>query len=169
MISKHINISEDQKNLGCEYLTFRLEKDFFALEAAGVLEVIKYRPATEVPRMPLWLPGIINLRGSLISVIDPAIIFGMDMSVQKAWFVIFETGTGKDCLHIAMPVTSVEDVIRVHPDQMVPTPEIGITVNTDFIRGGIRHDDELLLLPDMDRIIRHAEEELARITDKNDR
>ncbi len=165
-ILKPTDAREDPKIPGSEYLTFGLEKEMFILEAAGILEVIKYRPATEVPRMPPWLPGIINLRGSLISVIDLAMILGMESVARKTWFVICEAGTGKDCLQIAIPVTSVEDVIRVHPDQMVPPPEIGITVNTDFIRGGIRHDDELLLMPDMDKVIRHAEEEIARITAK---
>ncbi|MEZ4526486.1 MAG: chemotaxis protein CheW [Desulfobacterales bacterium] len=161
---KHINDRDERIYSGSEYLTFRLDKEIFALEAAGILEVIRYRPPTEVPRMPPWLPGIINLRGSLISVMDPVIIFGMNAPVRKAWFVICEIGNSKDCLPVAMPVTSVEDVIRVHPDQMVPPPEIGIMVNTDFIRGAIKHGDELLLLPDMDRLIRHAEEETARLT-----
>lgn len=160
-------MENEQNKLSPEYLIFQIEKEFFTLDASGVLEVVKHRQITEIPRVETWLPGIINLRGNLISVIDLAMILGMepDTSAERTWFVICEAGQGLKKLNIAIPVTSVEDVIRIHPGRIEPPPEIGMTIRTDFIRGSVRYDNDLLLMLDMDKVVSHAEKEIARICD----
>ena len=119
-----------------QYLTFTLAEETFAVEIVKVREVIDCVHLTRVPRMPAFLRGVINLRGSVVPVIDLRLILGMP-SIEKTvdtCIIIAEVSIGDEALYLGMMADSVEEVINIDPAQIAPPPELGSMLHTDFIR-----------------------------------
>lgn len=138
-----------------EFLTFKLGNDVFALETSRVKEVLKFTGITQVPRMAEYLPGVINLRGNVISIIDISLILNMDGIKNKktSWFVITEIDQSAESLTIGMMVDSVEDVIRIEASRISPPPEIGIKIDPEFSRGIGKLDDKYFIILDIENIV----------------
>lgn len=137
-----------------QFLTFRLDKEIFALDILKVREVLDFKALTEIPQTPDFLKGVINLRGSVVSVIDMRSKFGMPSAeTDKDTSVIIMSLMidGEETLLGAL-VDGVEAVIELKPEQITPPPNIGTRLKLEFIRGmGIR-DDRFLIILDLDRV-----------------
>ena len=146
-----------------QYLTFTLAEETFAIEIVKVHEVIDYLHVTRVPRMPAFLRGVINLRGSVVPVIDLRLILGMP-AVEKTvdtCVIIAEVLMDGDPLHLGMLADSVQEVIDVDPNQIDPPPKLGSMLNTDFIRGMGKREDDFFIILNIDRIL--SGDEMASI------
>jgi purine-binding chemotaxis protein CheW len=146
-----------------QYLTFTLAEETFAIEIVKVREVIDYVHVTRVPRMPGFLRGVINLRGSVVPVIDLRLILGMP-SIEKTvdtCVIIAEVQMEGDSLHLGMLADSVQEVIDIDPSQIDPPPKLGSMLNTDFIRGMGKREEGFFIILNIDRVL--SGEELASI------
>ena len=153
-----------------QYLTFTLGEEDFALEIAKVREVLDYTTITKVPRMPEFLRGVINLRGNVVPVID--LRLKLDMSATKktvdTCIVIVEIDMDGEFMQVGALSDSVQEVIDLHPDQISPPPKIGIKLNTEFIRGMGKQDEEkFLIILDIDRVLSSNELALMQTTGTN--
>lgn len=148
-----------------EFLTFKMGKELFALETSKVKEVLKYSHITQVPGMPEYMPGVINLRGNVVSLVDLCLIPGMNTAIDKAgyWLIITEYSQDSELLTIGMMVESVEDVIRIKTSSIGPPPEIGIKIHPDFIRAIGKKDGTYFIVLDTDKIVSVLDSELAKI------
>lgn len=146
-----------------QYLTFTLAEETFAIEIVKVREVIDYVHVTRVPRMPAYLRGVINLRGSVVPVIDLRLILGMS-SIEKTvdtCVVIAEVRMDGETLHLGMLADSVQEVIDIDPSQIDPPPKLGSLLNTEFIRGMGKRDEGFFIILNIDRVL--SDDELASI------
>ena len=146
-----------------QYLTFTLAEETFAIEIVKVREVIDYVHVTRVPRMPAYLRGVINLRGSVVPVIDLRLILGMP-SIEKTvdtCVVIAEVRMDGETLHLGMLADSVQEVIDIDPSQIDPPPKLGSLLNTEFIRGMGKRDEGFFIILNIDRVL--SDDELASI------
>ncbi|MDM8516802.1 chemotaxis protein CheW [Desulfobacterales bacterium HSG16] len=145
----------NQSSESKEFLTFRLSKEIFTLEASRVREVLKYTHITQVPRMPEYLPGVINVRGNVIAVINLNLFFGIKTleDKKKGWLVIAETAVGDESMQIGMLADSVRDVVRLDAARIGPPPEIGIDIDMEFIRGVGKQNEEFLIIIDIDKVV----------------
>jgi len=146
-----------------QYLTFTLAEETFAIEIVKVREVIDYLHVTRVPRMPAFLRGVINLRGSVVPVIDLRLILGMPC-VEKTidtCVIIAEVMMDGEILHLGMLADSVQEVIDIDPSQIDPPPKLGSMLNTDFIRGMGKRDDGFFIILNIDRVL--SGDEMASI------
>ena len=138
-----------------QYLTFTLAEETFAVEIVKVREVIDFVHLTRVPRMPAFLRGVINLRGSVVPVIDLRLILGMP-SIEKTidtCIIIAEVNMRGEALYLGMMADSVEEVINIDPAQIAPPPELGVMLHTDFIRGMGKRGEGFFIILNIDRVL----------------
>jgi purine-binding chemotaxis protein CheW len=146
-----------------QYLTFKLGNEVFATDVAKVREVLDLTPITAIPRTPEFMAGVINLRGSVVPVVDLRLCFGMSKTerTRKTCIVVVEVLLEAEAIVIGALADSVEEVIDLEPEQIEPAPSIGTRIRTDFIRGMGKHDGQFIMILDIDRVF--SVEELAAV------
>ncbi|HCY11549.1 MAG: chemotaxis protein CheW [Deltaproteobacteria bacterium GWC2_55_46] len=144
-----------------QYLTFRLDDEVFATDITQVREVLDFTAVTRVPRTPDFMRGVINLRGSVVPVVDMRLKFGMSRTEQtvNTCIVIVEIKVDGEALVLGALADSVQEVIELEPSQIEPAPRIGTRLDTGFIKGMGRKDEQFIIILDIDRIF--SADELA--------
>ncbi|HJV65452.1 MAG TPA: chemotaxis protein CheW [Geomonas sp.] len=137
-----------------QYLTFRLGEESFAVDVGKVREILDFSTVTRVPQTPAYMRGVINLRGSVVPVMDLRLKFGMAVADQTAesCIIVVEMALAGELLVLGMLADAVQEVIELAPEQIEPAPRIGTRLNTDFISGMGKYDHQFLIILDIDRI-----------------
>jgi purine-binding chemotaxis protein CheW len=137
-----------------QYLTFKLQDEIFALDISTVREVLDFTTITRVPRMPDFMRGVINLRGSVVPVIDFRLKFGMTATEKtvNTCVIIAELKVNNESVILGVLADSVQEVMDLENDQIEPAPRIGTHLKTDFIKGMGKHNDRFLMLLDIDKV-----------------
>jgi purine-binding chemotaxis protein CheW len=138
-----------------QYLTFKLDNEMFALEISKVREVLDFTSITGVPRMPEFMRGVINLRGSVVPVIDLRLTFGMlqtERTVNTCVIIAEVTVDGVTTV-IGTLADSVQEVLDLGPDHIEPAPKIGARLNTEFIKGIGKHNDKFVIILDINKVL----------------
>ncbi len=137
-----------------QYLTFKLDNEVFALDVATVREVLDFTTVTRIPRTPEFMRGVINLRGSVVPVVDLRLAFGMSATEKtvSTCIIVAEVCLDGEKAIMGALADSVEEVIDLEPDQIQPPPTIGTSIRTDFIRGMGKRDTRFLMILDIDRV-----------------
>lgn len=146
-----------------QYLTFRLSQEIFAIEVAKVREVLDLAPITAIPRTPEFMSGVINLRGSVVPVVDLRLCLEMAKTenTRNTCIVVVEVVLDSDAIVIGALADSVEEVIDLEPEQIQPPPRIGTRIRTDFIRGMGKRETQFIMILDIDRVF--SAEDLAMV------
>ncbi|MEQ8224422.1 MAG: chemotaxis protein CheW [Candidatus Eremiobacterota bacterium] len=151
-----------------QYLTFILDGELFALDISKVREVLDYTKITKVPQMPDFMLGVINLRGSVVPVIDMRTKFGMtkiDRTVNTC-IVIVEVTLNNEHVILGTLVDSVQEVFELEPAQIEPPPKIGMRLKTEFIKGMGKKEEKFIIILDIDRVF--SAEELIMLQGDNE-
>ncbi len=137
-----------------QYLTFRLEEEVFALDIAKVREVLDFTSVTKVPQTPDYMRGVINLRGNVLPVVDLRLKFGMPMTEKtvNTCVIIAEVALDGETVQLGAMADSVQEVLDLEPEQIEPPPRLGTKLNTEFIRGMGKHNDQFIIILDIDRV-----------------
>jgi purine-binding chemotaxis protein CheW len=146
-----------------QYLTFRLGNEIFATDVAKVREVLDLTTITAILRTPEFMAGVINLRGSVVPVVDLRLCFEMSKTetTRNTCIVVVEVQLDGESTIIGALADSVEEVIDLEPEQIQPAPRIGMQIRTDFIRGMGKRDTQFIMILDIDRVF--SVEELAAV------
>jgi len=146
-----------------QYLTFKLGNEIFATDVAKVREVLDLTTITKIPRTPEFMAGVINLRGSVVPVVDLRLCFEMSKteSTRNTCIVVVEVLLDNESTVIGALTDSVEEVIDLEPDQIQPAPRIGTQIRTDFIKGMGKRDTQFIMILDIDRVF--SAEELSAV------
>ena len=150
-----------------QYLTFILDEETYAIDINQVREVLDFTDITKVPRMPEFMRGVINLRGGVVPVVDLRLKFGMTMTEKTVdtCIIIIEITIDDDMTLIGTMADSVKEVLSLEADQIKPPPKIGTRLNTDFIRGMGKKDDDFIIILDIDRVFSADELLIVQDTD----
>jgi purine-binding chemotaxis protein CheW len=137
-----------------QYLTFKLADEIYALDIGKVREVLDFTTVTKVPRMPDFMRGVINLRGSVVPVADLRLKFGMSATERtvNTCVIITEVTVDNDTTILGALADSVQEVIDLGPGDISAPPKIGTQLRTEFIRGMGRRDDRFILLLDVEKV-----------------
>ncbi len=137
-----------------QYLTFKLDGESFATEISKVKEVLEYTQVTPVPRSPEFMQGVINLRGSVVPVVDLRLQFGMPAVVQTVdtCIIIIEVNIEGTSTVLGALADSVQEVINLKPEQLEPAPSFGIRVNNDFIQHMGKLEDRFVIVLNMNKV-----------------
>jgi purine-binding chemotaxis protein CheW len=142
-----------------QYLTFKLGNEIFATDVAKVREVLDLTTITAIPRTPDFMSGVINLRGSVVPVVDLRLCFEMSKTekTRNTCIVVVEVLLENESTVIGALADSVEEVIDLEPDQIQPAPRIGTQIRTDFIKGMGKRDTQFIMILDIDRVFSAGE------------
>jgi purine-binding chemotaxis protein CheW len=151
-----------------QYLTFGLSSEVFAVEVAKVREILDYTTITKVPRTPEFMRGVINVRGSVVPVVDLRLKFGM---TRTEWtlgtcIIVLEIAVEGETIVLGALADSVREVIEMEPDQIEPAPRIGVRVRNEFIRGMGKTDSGFIMILDIDSLF--SADELDMVADTGD-
>jgi purine-binding chemotaxis protein CheW len=148
------------------YLTFVLGTESFGVDVRNVREVLDFTTITRVPRMPEFMRGVINLRGSVVPVIDMRLKFGMEKAEDTVdtCVIVMEISLDGETTVVGALSDAVKEVFDLDASQIEPPPRIGTSLNTEFIRGMGKHDEEFIIILDIDRVF--SAEELALVAEE---
>jgi purine-binding chemotaxis protein CheW len=146
-----------------QYLTFKLDQEVFAIDISKVREVLDFTTVTKVPRTPEFMRGVINLRGSVVPVVDLRLKFGMSMTEKtvNTCIIIVEVAVDDETTILGALADSVQEVMDLGPDHIEPAPKIGTRLNTEFIKGMGKRDSKFTIILDIDKVFSY--DELAQV------
>ena len=148
-----------------QHLTFKLDEEVFAIDISKIREVLEYTTVTRVPQTPDFMCGVINLRGGVVPVVDLRLKFGMSQAEKtvNTCIVIVEVTLDDESTVLGALVDSVQEVFELEADQIEPAPKIGTRLNTDFIQGMGKRDDQFIIILDIDKVF--STDDLAMVQD----
>ena len=148
-----------------QYLTFKIGDEVFALEVSQVREVLDMSHITRVPRAPDFMRGVINVRGSVVPVVDLRLKFGLTRTENTVdtRIVVMEINLDGESTVLGALADSVDEVIELEPTHIENPPRIGMRWRTEFIKGIGKRDDKFIIILDIDRVF--STDELALVTD----
>jgi purine-binding chemotaxis protein CheW len=140
---------------GQQYLTFTVSGELFGIAIASIKEIIEYRAPTDVPMMPGYMRGIINLRGRVVPVIDLAVRFGRSRTeeTRRTCIVILEVEQQEERHDIGVVVDTVSAVLEIADADIEPAPSFGAKLRTDFIKGMGKLGEKFVILLDIGKVL----------------
>ena len=147
-----------------QYLTFTLGGEMFAVGILNVNEIIEYGNLNEIPMMPTFIRGVINLRGSVVPVIDLAARFGGKASElgRRTCIVIVEVADGDLQHDIGIMVDAVSEVLDIPGSEIEPPPSFGAKIRADFIFGMGKVAGKFVIILNINKVL--SVEEIAQLT-----
>ncbi len=138
-----------------QYLTFQLSGEMYAVGILNVKEIIEYGSLTEIPMMPAFIRGVINLRGSVVPVIDLAARFGghQTETSRRTCIVIIELTTADEHHDIGVVVDAVSEVLEVSSADIEPAPAFGAKIRADFIAGMGKIAGKFVIILDIQKVL----------------
>jgi len=150
----------DTVNSGGKFLTFYLAGEEYGIAILKVHEIIGVMPITSVPRTPVFIRGVINLRGKVIPVVDLRLKFeipAQDQTSETCIIVVHVQG-----IEIGVVVDRVSEVLNIAGADIEDAPSFGAGVSTDFILGIGKSQGKVKILLDIDRVL--SSQEVSAIT-----
>ena len=146
-----IAAAEEQGRKLNKYLTFTLGDEEYGLEILKVREIIGLMEITNVPRMPNFVRGVINLRGKVIPVIDLRQKFGMERAdnTKETCIIVVDL----DGLLMGIVVDKVSEVLDIQEQDIEETPTFGVSVDTEFIMGIGKAKGKIVIVLDIRRVL----------------
>ncbi|MDD2196917.1 MAG: chemotaxis protein CheW [Bacteroidales bacterium] len=146
----------EQENLSNvnSYLSFKLGEEEFAAHVGKVLNILEMTRITEVPKAPEYMKGVINLRGTVLPVIDTRMKFGMSPTEYTAntCIVVLDIEVDNETIHIGALVDAVQAVLEIDRNSIMPPPSIGSKYRSEFIEGVANIDEKFIMILDMDAV-----------------
>ncbi len=138
-----------------QYLTFTLGGEMFAVGILNVKEIIEFGTLTEIPMMPSFIRGVINLRGAVVPVVDLAARFGGAASeVQRRTCIVIVEVTQEDAKHdIGIMVDAVSEVLEIQDGDIEPPPSFGARIRADFIAGMGKVNQKFVIILEIQRVL----------------
>jgi len=142
-----------------QYLTFHLSDEQYGLNVLQVREVLEIPRITRVPRMPPFMKGVINIRGSVIPVLDLRSKLGMEEAERTVHsrVIIIEVQAQEETINLGILVDSVQEVLEIPKNDISPAPQIGTKIDAYFIQGIAKIDQDFVIVIDLDKIFENNE------------
>ncbi len=139
-----------------KFLTFRLGKEEFAVSIRYVIEIIGIQQITDIPDMPPYVKGVINLRGKVIPVIDVRLRFGMEERPydERTCIIVVKL----DQNPVGLIVDSVSEVVDIRADQIDPPPSVNKGAESRFVQGLGKVGESVKIILDLEKILKGTDE-----------
>ena len=138
-----------------EFLTFALGSEEYGVDILKVKEIRGYDAVTRLPDAPDYIKGVINLRGTIVPVVDMRLKFRLERAEYTALTVMIVLNVADRV--VGMVVDSVSDVVQLAAEQVRAVPEIGATIDRQFLTGIGTLDERMLILLDIERLMASTE------------
>ena len=149
-----VTIKEKSVQTVRSYLSFRLGEELFAIHVMKIMEIMEVPKITHVPHAPDFLKGVINLRGSVLPVIDARIKFGMTPvePTINTCILVLNVSVDEELVTIGAMVDAVSEVFEADETTIQPSPSIGTKYRPEFIEGMIKENDQFMMLLNIDKV-----------------
>ncbi len=134
-----------------QYLTFLLAAEQYGIEILKVQEIKGYTAPTPVPGAPPHVRGVMNLRGTVVPVVDLRARFGMAATAPNPFTVVIVVTVGKRVFGLV--VDGVSDVLDIGAGEVEPVPELGRGVDVSYLKGMAKAGERLIALLDIDQVL----------------
>jgi len=153
--SKSLHTEKSSDDPIMQYVTFILGNETYGINVMQVKEVLRYTDIAPVPGAPAYVLGIINLRGSVVTVIETSQRFGLASAdnTDNTRIVIIESGEHE----IGILVEAVAEVVYLRQSEMETAPNVGNEESSKFIQGVCNRNNELLILVDLNKLLGESE------------
>jgi purine-binding chemotaxis protein CheW len=154
-----------------QYLTFRMDREEYALNVSNVREILEVPQITHIPRMPDYMAGVVNLRGSVVPLVDLKKKFSLAATEirQDTAIIVLEIPLDQDSdrkiLTIGIFADAVHKVVTIEREQIEPPPNIGLRIDTAFIAGMGRVEGDFITILAIEEILSAKELEQTDIHD----
>jgi len=149
----------DQTDVLKSYLTFRLGDELFAANVGKVLEILEIPRITKVPRSPHYMRGVVNLRGSVLPVIDARAKFGLpevDDTINSC-IIVLDVEIEDHHITIGTVVDGVQEVMDIEDGHIQPAPSIGSRYKSEFIDGMVKINEQFIMMLNLDKVFSSEE------------
>jgi purine-binding chemotaxis protein CheW len=138
-----------------QFLTFLVGGEPFAISILVIKEIIEYGVLTEVPLMPEFIRGVLNLRGQVLPVIDLAARFGRTRAevARRTCIVIVEMDNDGEAQDVGVVVDSVSEVMDIGASAIQPAPAFGAKIRADFVEGMVEVNERFVIILKIDRVL----------------
>jgi purine-binding chemotaxis protein CheW len=138
-----------------KYLTVVLENEAYGLNVLKIREIIRMQKITPVPQMPVFVKGVINLRGRVIPIVDLRVKFGLKAEfTERTCIVVVQVKLPTEqVVQMGLIVDSVEEVVNLSETDIEPTPEFGAKIDTSYLLGMAKVKGQVKTLLDIDRVV----------------
>jgi len=144
-------VDDESKGNICEYLTFRLDREEYGIDILKVQEIRGYEPPTRIANAPSFIKGVVNLRGTIVPIVDMRLKFNCANAQYDAFTVVIILNLHQRIVGIV--VDSVSDVMGLVPDQMRGAPDIESIIDADSIIGLGSLGERMLILLDIEKLM----------------
>ncbi len=146
-----------------KYLTFQLAEEGYGIGILKVREIIGMLPVTPVPQTPMFLKGVINLRGQVIPVVDLRLKFGLmeEEYTERTSIIVVEVKGLSNNIPIGIVVDTVSEVINIQAHEIEAAPTFGASIDTNFILGMAKTEGGVKILLNIDQVL--SAEELGAL------
>ncbi len=154
-----MEIKEQEEAVQQQYLTFFLADEEYAVGIQRVKEIIEYTAITKVPKVPVWIRGVINLRGNVVPVVDLAVRFGMEERpvTKTTCIVIVEVQQESERAVMGVIADAVNQVIDLAPKDIEEPPAFGTRVRLEYLFGMGKLGKKFTLILNIDSVLSAAE------------
>ena len=143
---------------GQEFLVFTLGAEEYGIDILKVQEIRGYDNVTRIANAPAFIKGVINLRGIIVPIVDMRIKFHLGRVEYDNQTVVIIMNVAHRV--VGMVVDGVSDVLTLQADQVMPAPEFGATLTTEYLTGLGTVDGRMLILMDIEKLMTSKEMEL---------
>lgn len=148
-----------------QYLTFIMDDEEYGVDILCVQEIRGWEPTTPLPNAPTHIKGVINLRGTIVPIVDLRQCFGLKAIEYSAVTVVIvlKVKTTEGSRVMGIVVDAVSDVYTLAREDMRSAPDLGSSINTDFIEGLVSVEEKMVILLNIDKLL--VTEELPSLAD----
>jgi purine-binding chemotaxis protein CheW len=145
------------------YLTFKIDTEIFATNVTYVISILELIKITKIPRTPDYIKGVINLRGTVLPVIDMKLKFGLPAIeyTNNTSILVLEVKIDNEVIKVGALVDSVLEVLEIRDSEILPAPTLGNKFRSDIMDGIYKSEDALIMLLNMEKFF--TEDELTTI------
>ncbi|MEQ1527919.1 MAG: chemotaxis protein CheW [Methylococcales bacterium] len=157
------DLDQDQYNKkqdnSVQYLSFALGKEEYGVDILRVQEIRSWEPVSRIPNVPFYEKGVVNLRGSIVPIIDLRERFNLKYAdyTLLTVVVVLQTVEGSKTQTMGVVVDSVSDVINVDKTKIQSAPDFGTKVSNEFINGLVSVNERMVMLLDVDKLLKLEE------------
>jgi purine-binding chemotaxis protein CheW len=144
-----------------KFLQFELEGEFYGIEVSKVREINGLMDITAVPKTPVFMKGLINLRGKVLPVLDLRLKFGLAEGecTDRTSIIVIDIKTIHGQVQMGIIVDTVSEVISLSGHEIEPPPSFGTQLKSEYIKGVVKIRDRVVIILDIDLIL--TDEELT--------
>lgn len=146
-LNQQIGLTTD----GSQFLTFNLGDELYGVDILRVQEIKGYTVVTKIPNTPSHIKGVLNLRGTIVPIVELRTKFGMP-TIDYTIFTVIIVVVVRDKV-MGLVVDSVSDVLNIDKKDIQPSPQFGAKVDVSFLNGIGKSGDKLVALLDIDRLL----------------